>query len=191
MISTVLQTIKDHKDEALILVSLAAVTVSLLTAIVGPAVQMRIARITLATNILTANRVKWIESIQSDIATYIALVERTEFLDKSMTGLSARFPKMNDKQSEEFNRLHKEYEDKTFDRNKTGNLIGLRLDLSEEIRRQFIASVNDYATKVSGMRTGSEDQIFALAKLQNVVQAVLNEEWSRIEQQAGRRWWRR
>lgn len=191
MLTTILQTIRERKDEALILVSLAAVTVSLLTAIIGPVVQMRIARLSLAANILTANRVKWIESIQSDIATYMALVERTEFLDKSMTELSARVLKPNDKQSEEFNRLHREYEAQTFERNKTGNLIGLRLDVSEDVRREFITSVNEYATRVTGMRTGSEAQVAALAKLQRVVQAVVKEEWSRIERQVGRRWWQR
>jgi energy-converting hydrogenase Eha subunit G len=189
--TAILQTIRERKDEALVLVSLAAVAVSLLTAVIGPAVQMRIARLNVATNILTANRVKWIEAIQSDIATYVALVERTEFLDKSMKELREKFPKMNNKQGDEFNRLHREYEEKTFERNKLGNLIDLRLDVPEEVRRDFIISVNQYAANVRGMSTGSPAQIAALTKLQRNVQAVLNEEWSRVERQAGRRWWRR
>jgi hypothetical protein len=63
MLNTFLQLIHDHKDELLVLVSLGAVCVSLLTALLAPAVQMRIARLNASTNILTANRVKWIESI--------------------------------------------------------------------------------------------------------------------------------
>jgi hypothetical protein len=47
-----LQLVHDHKDEVLVLISLGAVCVSLLTALLAPMVQMRIARLIASTSTL-------------------------------------------------------------------------------------------------------------------------------------------
>src|SRR4051812_23983366 len=103
MLQDVLQTVHDHKDEMLVLLTFGSVCVALLTALLAPAVQMHIARLNASTSILTASRVKWIETMQADIADLIATIERAEFLNKSMAEIRKQFPELNDGQQEEFN----------------------------------------------------------------------------------------
>jgi hypothetical protein len=74
------------------------------------------------------------------IATYVALVERSEFLAKSMNELQTKYLKLSEKQGAEFNRMFGEYEERTFERNKLGNLIGIRLDVPSEKRRRLFPS---------------------------------------------------
>ena len=154
MLKDVLQALHDHKDELLVLVSVMALCVSFLTALIGPIVQLRIARFNATTNVLMANRVKWIEALQADIATYAALLERTEFLTKSMDALKKAFPKLDDKQSEEFDRMFREYEEKTFERNKLGISIGIKLDVSNEKRQKLFDSIGNFAKRTTAITTG-------------------------------------
>jgi hypothetical protein len=181
-----LKLLHDHKDELLVLVSLTAVCVSFLAAIVGPAVQWRIACLNVSANVLSANRIRWIEALQSDIATYTVLVERTEFLTKSMDDLKATFSPLNQQQSDEFNRMFKEYEEKTLERNKLGNLIGIKLNVSSEKRHSLFEALEAFARLTPGIRTGDPTQVDALANVQKITRDILDEEWSRIEHKIGR-----
>ena len=185
MMEASLKLLHDHKDELLVLVSLAAVCVSLLTTIVGPTVQYRIACRNILANVLIANRISWIEALQNDIATYTALVERTEFLKKSMDDIKAKFPTLDTQQAEEFNRMFKEYEKKTFERNKLGNLIGIKLDVSSKKRHELFEAVEAFAKLTPGISTGDPAQVDALAHVQKIARDVLDEEWSRIEHKIG------
>jgi hypothetical protein len=181
-----LQLLHDHKDELLVLVSLSAVCVSLVTAIIAPIIQMKIARLGASTNVLIANRVKWIETMQSDIATYAAVVERAEFLHKTMAQLREKFPNLNEKQSAEFNRMFNEYEERTLERNKLGNLIGIRLDVSTDKRRMLFEAIDSFATHTSGLLTGSPEQLDAINRVQQITRDVLSQEWVWVERQIGK-----
>jgi hypothetical protein len=180
------QLLHEHKDELLVLVSLFAVCVSLITATVAPIIQMKIARLGVSTTVLIANRVKWIETMQSDIATYTALVERAEFLHKSMIEIKAKYPNLDDEQREEFDRMFKEYEERTLERNKLGNLIAIRLDVSPEKRQMLFKAIDTFATNTSGISTGSAEQLDAIGTVQQVTRDVLSQEWAWVERQVGR-----
>jgi uncharacterized protein with gpF-like domain len=181
-----LQLLHDHKDELLVLVSLFAVCVSLVTATIAPIIQMKIARLSASTSVLIANRVKWIETMQSDIATYTAVMERAEFLHKTMAELKVKFPKLNDKQSEEFNKMFQEYEERTLERNKLGNLIGIRLDVSTEKRQMLFEAIDNFAKHTGGLQTGSPEQLVAINRVQQITRDVLSQEWAWVERQIGK-----
>src|SRR4051794_38995551 len=129
MLENTLGALHDHKDELLVLISLGAVAVSLLTALLAPLMQMRIARLSAHTTTLLATRVRWIETVQSDIANLVALIKRTAFLQKSIDEINAKLPTLSDSQQEDFNRMHREYEEKTFQRNMLSTLLGIKLDI--------------------------------------------------------------
>jgi hypothetical protein len=186
ILAQLFQLLHDHKDELLVLVSLFAVCVSLVTATVAPIVQMKIARLSASTSVLIANRVKWIETMQSDIATYTAVVERAEFLHKTMAEIKVKVPKLNDEQSAGFNRMFQEYEERTLERNKLGNLIGIRLDVSAEKRRMLFEAIDDFAKHTSGLLTGSPEQLAAITRVQQITRDVLSQEWAWVEQQVGK-----
>jgi len=186
MFERILQVIHDHKDECLVLVSLSAVLVSLLTAVLAPLVQLRIARLNASTTTLTTNRIKWIEAMQTDIATYTALLERTEFLQKSMQVIHEKYPKLNPTQQEDFNRMHREYDEKTYQRNALGNLIGIRFDISSEKRRLLFGAISELAHATPGVATDAAAAGAAMGKIQQIARDLLEEEWSRVERDVGR-----
>jgi hypothetical protein len=187
VLESFLESLRNHKDELLVLVSLTAVCVSFLAALLGPLVQWRIARLNALATVLMANRIKWIEGAQSDIATYAALLERTEFLEKSMDELQRQYPQPDAKQRDEFDRMFREYEDKTFERNKLGNLIGIKLNVPREKRQKLFDAIDKFAKHTSGTTTGSPDQVDAMANVQEIARSVLDEEWLWIERNIGRR----
>ena len=183
MLESALTVIHDHKDELLVVTSLAAVSVSLIATVFGPLTQMRIARLNARATILVSGRVKLIESIQSNIASLAALIERAEFLAKSMTAIQKSHPQMSEKQSAEFARMLKEQEEKTFERNRVSALLGLSLDVAPETRHALFRAIEDYAKAVPGVSTASNDHVVALEKVQKVTREILKEEWSWVQQQ--------
>lgn len=186
MFTNFLMLLRDHKEELLVLTSLAAVTVSLLTTIIGPAVQMRIARLNARTTILLSDRVKWMDSIQSNIATLVALIQRAEFLSTSMRAMQAKYPAMTEKQSDDFARMHKEYDEKTFERNRVAALLGLTLDIYPERRNALSQAIDKYRSTASGTSTSSHELFRALDELQLITRDILQEERTWVEQQVGR-----
>jgi hypothetical protein len=104
-----------------------------------------------------------------------------------MDELRKKYPQMSDKQGEEFNRMFKEYEEKTFERNKLANLIGIALNVSVDKRRRLFDAIDTFGRHTTGIQTGTSSQLDALAQVQHITQDVLNEEWSLVERQIGRR----
>lgn len=187
MLHVFLGALHNHKDELLVLVSLGAVSVSLLATVIGPAIQMRIARLNAMTTILVSGRVKWIESMQSNVAALAALIERAEFLSKSMQVIQNKYPQLTEKQSEEFARMLKELEEKTFERNRLSTLIGLSLDVSPEKRDLLFRSIENFAKTVPGVSTNSPELVVALAEVQRITRQIIDEEWSWVERRVGDR----
>lgn len=147
---------------------------------------MRVARLNAKTTILVSDRVKWIDSVQSNIATLAALVERTEFLAKSMSIIQAKYPTMTDKQSEEFARMLKEHEEKTFERNRMAALLGLSLDISPEKRHTLFRAIERYAAAVPGISTNSGELLVALNEVQRITSEILEQERAWVRQQVSK-----
>jgi hypothetical protein len=186
MVANLLSLLHDHKDELLVFTSLAAVCVSLSATLIGPIIQMRVARLNTRTSVLISGRVKWIESVQSNIASLVALIERAEFLDKSMKEIRQKYPQFTDEQSEEFARMLKEHEERTFERNKISALIGLLLDVPTEKRDKLFRAITAYAHAVPGMSTDSPELVAALDEVQYLTREVLKEEWTWVRREVRR-----
>jgi hypothetical protein len=186
MFAHFLAVLHDHKDEILALTSLFAVSVSLLATIIGPAIQMRVARLNAKTTILVSDRVKWIDSVQSNIATLAALVERTEFLTKSMSAIQAKYPTLTEKQGEEYARMLKEQEEKTFERNRMSALLGLSLDITPEKRNALFRAIERYAAAVPGISTYSPEALVALSEVQRITSEILQEQRTWVQRQLGK-----
>jgi uncharacterized protein YnzC (UPF0291/DUF896 family) len=179
------QFIYANKDGALLLVSFMAVGVSLLTAIVAPIVQMRIARFSAATTTLVATRIKWIESMQSDMASLTTLVDRTAYLRKRLNelydlkhqnGLTAE-------QTIELDQMRKEFDEKLFQQNTLATLVGIKLDIPGKEREEFFRAINELAR----LAESEDDYVSALRKMQFVAQDVIKREWAWVERQVGSR----
>jgi hypothetical protein len=184
----VLQSVQDHKDALLVLTSFAAVCVSLVTALLAPLVQMRVARLNISATTLVADRVKWIEAMQADIALLLAVTERAEFLDKTLRALRATHPMMSEEQTTEFSRMHQEYEQKTLERNRLNNLVGIKLDVPPEKRDRLFGAISQYIAGTRGIITDANVQTRTMFEVQNALHDIFDYERTRIQTQIGQRW---
>jgi hypothetical protein len=186
MLHGILETLRAHKDELLVLTSLCAVAVSLVSTFFGPAIQMRVARLNARTATLVTARIKWIETIQADIANLMALTEQAEFLRKSMDEIHKKYPTLSPPQQDEFNRMHQAHEEKTLQRNTLANLISIKLDVSQQLRARLFTAINTFALQTPGMTTANAKTDAVMLEIHSITQELLRSEWSRVERELGR-----
>ncbi|WP_431303538.1 hypothetical protein [Sediminicoccus sp. BL-A-41-H5] len=149
-----LKQLMEHKDLLLAFTGIVSALTALISGIVGPFVAYRIAKNQIKSTLVSQNRVKWIEELRKDIATfsetqYSLIHQRIEIAEAIK----------NDAKNEEIEELKKIYKSDVGKANLAATLIRLKLNPKEKIVSELLEKIDEMIKITSNTNRYTKENI--------------------------------